>query len=262
LGDDIVFFEDDVAAQYLFLMDLIGVPINLSKSVVAVNPTFEFAKVTGHYGHHVAALSWAMLMAQPTLMGRAQIGYALISKGIIRSAPNRVLSTLARQTRFIVGSPNAFYLALASMFAKKGRIAFMDLALAIFQKSLGFLNVYETLLRSANLTVLQQAVARLAKGEEKVELANPLQARRGWRTDEFALKQTLITVINSFLHGGATIDGIPVQALNPQKDAFKLARDIICCPSLSFAIDEPRFDSLQTKGVFSWQCKNLSFLAP
>jgi hypothetical protein len=57
LGDDIVFFEKDVAQEYLSLMDLLGVPINLSKSVIATNPTFEFAKVTGHKGNHVAAVS-------------------------------------------------------------------------------------------------------------------------------------------------------------------------------------------------------------
>jgi hypothetical protein len=31
LGDDIVFFEENVAHEYLALMEFIGVPINLSK---------------------------------------------------------------------------------------------------------------------------------------------------------------------------------------------------------------------------------------
>lgn len=38
-------------------MEEIGVPINRSKSVVATNATFEFAKVTGHLGHNVSAIS-------------------------------------------------------------------------------------------------------------------------------------------------------------------------------------------------------------
>jgi hypothetical protein len=57
LGDDIIIFDEVVAKQYLEIMDSIGVPINLSKSVVAKNPTTEFAKVTTHYGKNVSALS-------------------------------------------------------------------------------------------------------------------------------------------------------------------------------------------------------------
>jgi hypothetical protein len=38
-------------------MESIGVPINLSKSVVANNASFEFAKVTGYKGKNVSAIS-------------------------------------------------------------------------------------------------------------------------------------------------------------------------------------------------------------
>lgn len=262
LGDDIVFFEQHVASEYLVIMETIGVPINLSKSVVAVNPTFEFAKVTGHYGHHVAALSWAMLMAQPTLMGRAQIGYALIAKGIIQSAPIKVLNVLARQSRHTVGSPNAFFLALATMFAKKGRISFSDLAVAVLQKHLGFLNVYSTLLNTVNLTILQQGIAMLTRTSDPVTLPNPLIKRRGWKTDEFAMKQTLITVLQAFINGGATIEGNTVLSLNPQKDAFKLAKDILTSPSLSLSLEGDRLLQLEAKGCFSWRPKSLELLAP
>jgi len=57
LGDDINIFEKEVAQSYLQVMDEIGVPINLSKSVVASNSTFEFAKVTGYKGIDVSAIS-------------------------------------------------------------------------------------------------------------------------------------------------------------------------------------------------------------
>jgi hypothetical protein len=43
--------------QYLQMMDQYGVPINLSKSVVAKNATVEFAKVVLHNGVDVSALS-------------------------------------------------------------------------------------------------------------------------------------------------------------------------------------------------------------
>jgi hypothetical protein len=46
LGDDIVLFEKDVAEEYLRLMRGYGVGINLSKSVVSTNKSFEFAKVS------------------------------------------------------------------------------------------------------------------------------------------------------------------------------------------------------------------------
>jgi hypothetical protein len=57
LGDDIILFEKVVADQYLSIMEDIGVPINLSKSVVAKNATIEFAKVTFHKGQNVSAIS-------------------------------------------------------------------------------------------------------------------------------------------------------------------------------------------------------------
>lgn len=56
LGDDIVIFNGEVASEYLVLMRDLGLEINMSKSVVSKNKTFEFAKITGHRGHDVSAL--------------------------------------------------------------------------------------------------------------------------------------------------------------------------------------------------------------
>lgn len=56
LGDDIVIFDSEVATHYLEIMAELGVAINLSKSVVSKNETFEFAKVTGHFGIDISAL--------------------------------------------------------------------------------------------------------------------------------------------------------------------------------------------------------------
>jgi len=66
LGDDIVLFDDLVAAAYLRLMEELGVSINLTKSVVATTPSFEFAKVTGYKGKDVSALSIKMFLSQDT----------------------------------------------------------------------------------------------------------------------------------------------------------------------------------------------------
>jgi hypothetical protein len=57
LGDDIVLFEKDIAEEYLRLMRGYGVGINLSKSVVSQNKSFEFAKVSWINGHFVSAIS-------------------------------------------------------------------------------------------------------------------------------------------------------------------------------------------------------------
>lgn len=57
LGDDIIIFDELVANSYLSLMEEIGVPINLSKSVIARTLVTEFAKVTTLHGRNVSAIS-------------------------------------------------------------------------------------------------------------------------------------------------------------------------------------------------------------
>jgi len=66
-----------------------GIGINLAKSVVAFNATTEFAKVTTHNGVNVSALSWKMFISQNTMMGRVNIAFSLLQKGIVRSSPIR-----------------------------------------------------------------------------------------------------------------------------------------------------------------------------
>lgn len=80
LGDDIVIFDKLVADQYLFLMEYLGVGINLAKSVVSNRECFEFAKNTGLNGKNVSALPWKAFISQNTMMGRVNIAYSLISK--------------------------------------------------------------------------------------------------------------------------------------------------------------------------------------
>jgi len=113
-----------VASQYLDLMvNQLGVEINLSKSVVAVNASFEFAKVTGHRGRDVSALSWKMFVSQNTLMGRANISYFLLNKGIVASSVVRWLQALNKRSRYTQGDWNIPLLALFTMFANSGKVA-------------------------------------------------------------------------------------------------------------------------------------------
>lgn len=263
LGDDIVFFEESIALEYLKIMEVLGVPINLSKSVVATNTTFEFAKVTGHKGHNVAAISWASFMAQPTVMGRAGIAYSLMTRGICHSHVLKWLDSFACQSRYTKGSPNTFYLALGTMLSRKGYMPFFEFLYTLMQKSAGYFNVYQTLLEKANIDTVKNAIGRIAASWEPVTVQNPLRRRRGWRTDEFALKTTIITVIVGFLYGSTFWDGRTIQAVNPHKDAILLAKRILTAPAmlLTLSTDE-RLLPLENKGVFTLRYGVLKNLSP
>jgi len=80
LGDDIVIFDEEVSSLYCSIMSDLGVEINLSKSVIARRPVFEFAKVTGYYGRDVSALSWKAFMSQRSFLGLLSICYSLIHR--------------------------------------------------------------------------------------------------------------------------------------------------------------------------------------
>jgi len=258
LGDDIVFFEDDVAQEYLLLMDLLGVPINLSKSVIATNATFEFAKVTGHKGHHVAAVSWAMFMAQPSVMGRAGIAYSLIRKGIVHTNVIRWLMSFARQSRYTAGSPNTFFLALGTMFSRAGKMEYFDFLYSIMQKTAGMFNVYATLLEKSNITTITQAISAIVKTGEKIDVPNPLRKRRGWKADEWELKLSLKSTIHLFLAGDSSKNIFP---LSPHKDAIILSREILTSPSMLLGTsNETQLQILDHKGVFSLNKKSLQYM--
>jgi hypothetical protein len=61
LGDDIVIADEAVALSYLQIMEELGCPINLSKSLVSRNGSFEFAKRFVHKGVDVSPVSWREL---------------------------------------------------------------------------------------------------------------------------------------------------------------------------------------------------------
>lgn len=62
LGDDVVIADRAVAAQYLRVMDTIGVDISLAKSLVSVTSSLEFAKRTWIRGREVTPISLAELL--------------------------------------------------------------------------------------------------------------------------------------------------------------------------------------------------------
>jgi len=77
LGDDIVIFDPLLASHYLQVMGLLGVPINVSKSVVtsanSQHKVVEFAKRTSVDGRDCSPLSWKMFTSQDSYPGRLAI---------------------------------------------------------------------------------------------------------------------------------------------------------------------------------------------
>jgi hypothetical protein len=104
LGDDLVLFDERVAKSYLSIMEGLGLAINLSKSVVASNDSFEFAKVTGHRGQNVSAISWKMFISQNTFMGRANIAYALLNKSIVVHSWTNWVKNITKHGQYKQGS--------------------------------------------------------------------------------------------------------------------------------------------------------------
>jgi hypothetical protein len=118
------------------------------------------------------------------------------------------------------------------------------------QKTLGYFNVYSTLLEKANTTIIKQAIAQIVKTGESVQVPNPLRMRRGWKTDEFELKTAVWTTINTFMHG-SNLNGKYVSALNPHRDAILLAKEFLSTPPMLLGLTSHRLLKAEHKKVFS-----------
>nr|UPW42258.1 MAG: putative RNA dependent RNA polymerase [Yunnan mito-like virus 54] len=149
LGDDIVIFDAQVASKYLSIMEEIGVPINLSKSVVATNETVEFAKVTLHEGVDCSALSWKQFLSTShSLMGRVTIVDFLLRKSIGLNRFHHFLEGLLRKSRYDKGSLSPGYLALLTIMSNKGVFTLSWLIGYINNVKNPFLSWYSTILLS------------------------------------------------------------------------------------------------------------------
>lgn len=126
LGDDIVIFDEKVATAYLGLMKGFGVGINLKKSIVSNNASFEFAKVTYSLGHIVSAISWKMFISQNNNMGRVGILFHLLSKRKVKH-PIKYLKNILRRSTWDLGDYNFNIIAFLSMLANSGLMAYRDL---------------------------------------------------------------------------------------------------------------------------------------
>jgi hypothetical protein len=120
LGDDIVIFDGVVAAKYLEVMELLGVPINLSKSVVATSAVVEFAKVTLVDGVDVSALSFKQfLSSSSSLIGRVSMLDFFLRKGIGLNIFRKYTADMIRATKFTRGLLGPGYAAMLTILANK-----------------------------------------------------------------------------------------------------------------------------------------------
>lgn len=166
LGDDIILFNGDVAAQYLSVMEGLGVGITLSKSVVSKNETIEFAKVTGYYGSNVSAISWKMFMSQCSLMGRANIVYSLLNKDI---KPPRLVQWFGNITRVAKNVSSGGYsyslLAVLSMYMKSGKLSIETLSKALTDVLNPRKQAYKNSLMSLPLRRLESILSQVSQGK-------------------------------------------------------------------------------------------------
>jgi len=256
LGDDIVFFEEQVAKQYLLIMSELGVPINLAKSVIAVNPTFEFAKVTGHYACNVAAVSWAMFMSQPTVMGRVGICFALLRKGIVKNHLIRYITRFSRESKYNMGIPNLFFLGLASMFTNSGILKLSDIVHKVITFRDNKLTLVPALFENSYGSIVRmftRAIVHSTLAPEEISMPLRKDAFIDYNRDNLALKNATIKTIIKFIYGSKPLDGLGprVNALHPSNDAANLARaivlDTISFPTQDMSVVE---SALVAEGAF------------
>lgn len=93
MGDDLVIFDKALADSYLEVAKLLGVEINLSKSIASPEaPVFEFAKRTVTGTTNVSAVSWKQFISEASVGSRVANILYFANRGLIRS--NSVLSIL------------------------------------------------------------------------------------------------------------------------------------------------------------------------
>lgn len=217
LGDDVVIFNQEVATQYLEIMDTLGVPINLTKSVIAKNATFEFAKVTGHKGHFVSALSWKSFMSQDTMMGRANICFSLLQKGFVHKRIMTWILNVTRYSKYNPGNPNPTLVALMTMVSNSGIISFETVLKLLVSAREPFKRWYDSILLNVNTDLFRHLLPALLL---KKDVVVPIDSRREqlWHQDKVWAMLSLMKPLEMFKY----------KVLNNREAiALQLAKDLV-----------------------------------
>jgi hypothetical protein len=198
LGDDINIFDALVAEKYLFLMDQLGLTINVSKSVVAKNNSFEFAKVTGHMGHNVSAVSWKSFISQNTMMGRINIVYSLLN----RIKPRHFLvwfKRVTRKSKYTVGDWNYSVLALFSMLATRGNVPIQEMYKSLYDLDKPTLKFYRAILLNSRINYIISLIGGILKKSTLNFAASP-KVEAIWNIEEVWIKLAVWRPIQMFIH--------------------------------------------------------------
>ena len=164
-GDDIIIFDAKVATEYKNLLRAFGMPINETKSVVAKVPVTEYLKVTSFYGNNVGAISWKMLMQGNSLMGRANILFHLLSKGIIRTNINPWIKRSAALSLYKPGNLTPTLIALWTMLSNRGLLSIEECLKALISGNRKVFRFAKAILFDADVNKITLALPALFRGQ-------------------------------------------------------------------------------------------------
>jgi hypothetical protein len=153
-----------VADAYLDIMSRLGVGINLAKSVIASNPTFEFAKVTGHYGKDVSALPWKAFVSQMTRLGRVNIAFSLLRRRY--NLPHwvswfKALTAISPKKQ---SSDSFDLIALWTMYAKSGFVSYDVVFASLVNIKEPGLRLYRSFLLNCNTDYIFGCISKILSG--------------------------------------------------------------------------------------------------
>jgi hypothetical protein len=163
-----ILFDPIVAREYLHVMKALGLEVNTSKSVVANNATTEFAKVTSYKGMNVSALSWKMFMSGNTFMGRANIVYSLLCKGVVQRGINPWLERTTALSLHKKGNPLPTYLAIWTMLSNRGIISVEEALKTLIDGTEKVFKLARAILLKADLNKIKLALPAAITGRDFV----------------------------------------------------------------------------------------------
>jgi len=160
-GDDLVLFDEEVAREYLSIMEDIGVPINQTKSVIASKPAVEYLKVTTLKGENVSALSWRMLISNNSFMGRINTVYTLLDRDYI--GQSGLINWLKDTTCQAIGKGNISItlFAVLTKFWSSGAVSLANVFEAIVDRTDTTKSLKSNIIKGTNEAYLTSLVSSL-----------------------------------------------------------------------------------------------------
>lgn len=175
LGDDLVILDSAIANKYLEVAKDLGVEINLSKSILSTNGSFEFAKRTVIQGTDVSGVCWkqfigygSMATVTNTMLSLLEAGKLnLRNLGLIKSLASRVgllYSTSLLSKKMAERRLKLVLIAMLGSFAEKGKVPLSWLAQ-------GMLNPGQDIRKENLLPPIEQTLKYLKQVSEESPIA-------------------------------------------------------------------------------------------